>query len=271
MRIGTFNVNGIRACVRRGFEPWLAQAGLDVLVLQEVRCPVAELPDVFGGWHSEYFQGNQPGRNGVMVLSKIEPSAVREGFGYKDDPQGRYLETDFDGLTIACLYLPKGGSPAVGTEDHLERYHRKMAFMAAFKEYVREHIADQQAAGREYLLMGDMNIAHTEADLKNWRSNQETDGFLPEERAWFGELLGVGLVDVVRQLHPGEDGPYSWWSWRGRAFTSDAGWRIDYHLATPGWAARATSGGTIKEPSYEARLSDHAAVIVEYSTRHSRA
>ena len=114
--------------------------------------------------------------------------------------------------------------------------------------------------------MGDLNIAHTRQDLRNWRSNQANVGFLPEERAWFDSILGPRtLVDVVRRLHPDAEGPYSWWSWMGNAFTNDTGWRIDYHLATPALARAARTGGTDRPLSYEARLSDHAPVVVDYA------
>jgi exodeoxyribonuclease-3 len=265
MLIATFNVNGIRACARRGFAKWLDGSGLDVVALQEVRCPAADLPDVFGGYHISYFSGNLPGRNGVALLSRERPSAVREGFGYAEDAEGRYLEADFDGLTVASLYLPKGGVPEVD-EANRKRYERKTRFMRAFKSYLARARKAAAATGREYLVMGDFNIAHEKADLKNWRSNQHSDGFLPEEREWFSSILGPRtLVDVVRSQHPDAEGPYSWWTWRGQAFANDAGWRIDYHLATPGLARRATTATTWKDPSYDARLSDHAPVVVEYA------
>jgi exodeoxyribonuclease-3 len=121
------------------------------------------------------------------------------------------------------------------------------------------------AEGREFLVMGDFNIAHTKQDLRNWRSNQKSEGFLPEEREWFGTLLGPRrLIDVVRRLHPDVEGPYSWWSWRGQAFVNDSGWRIDYHLASPGLAKAATNAFVGREATYEARVSDHSPVVVDY-------
>ncbi|MDR1833675.1 MAG: exodeoxyribonuclease III [Propionibacteriaceae bacterium] len=265
MRIATFNVNGIRAAVRRGFGAWLADAQPDILALQEMRCPAAEVPPVFSGYHLSYFPGNLPGRNGVALACRERPAAVREGFGYRDDAEGRYLEADFDGLTVGCLYLPKGGVLGTGDPAEDRRYHRKQRFMKSFRAYLGRARRAALGLGREFTVMGDFNIAHERLDLKNWRSNQQNDGFLPEEREWFGSILGPRtLVDVVRRLHPGEAGPYSWWSWRGQAFANDAGWRIDYQLATPGLAARAAVAGTHRDPSYESRISDHAPVVVEY-------
>ena len=124
---------------------------------------------------------------------------------------------------------------------------------------------DSAQQGREFLIVGDFNIARSKLDIKNWRSNQKSEGFLPEERDWIASVLGPRtLVDVQRQLAGDVDGPYSWWSWRGQAFTNDAGWRIDYHLASPGLAKVATAARTAREASYDARMSDHAPVIVDY-------
>jgi exodeoxyribonuclease-3 len=116
--------------------------------------------------------------------------------------------------------------------------------------------------------MGDFNIAHTRADVRNWRGNAKSVGFLPEEREWLGTIQSPRtLVDVVRQLHPDTEGPYSWWSWMGNAFTSDTGWRIDYHFTSAALANAAISGGTDRAESYETRISDHAPVVVDYADR----
>ena len=271
MRVATFNVNGIRAATRRGFSDWLERTAPDILALQEVRCPEAQLPDVFSDLHFCYHQGNLAGRNGVALLTREKPTAVRTGFGHSSDTEGRYIEIDLPGLRVASLYLPKGG---VLDEDEASaaRYHRKMDFMAAFIDFVEQSANNALADGLEYLVMGDFNIAHTKNDLKNWRGNQTSDGFLPEEREWFTKLLQLTpagsdrpIVDVVRQLNPDAAGPYSWWTWRGQAFMNDAGWRIDYQIATPALAERATRGWTDKELTYESRISDHAPVLVDYS------
>lgn len=266
LRVATVNVNGIRAAARRGFGAWLAARDCDIVALQEVRCPTALLPyEVFEGYHLSYHEGNLPGRNGVALLTRQAPLAVREGFGYAHDAEGRYLEVDLPGLRVASLYLPKGGIPD-GDADELLRYRRKMRFLRSFRPYLTRARREAKAAGLEFLVMGDFNIAHTRHDLKNWRANQRSEGFLPEEREWLGSILSPRtLVDVVRRLHPDAEGPYSWWSWRGQSFANDTGWRIDYQLASPGLAARAHTGGTDREPDYESRMSDHAPVVVEYS------
>ena len=136
-------------------------------------------------------------------------------------------------LTVASVYFPTG-------EADTDRQLEKERFMAAVATRMAQLLVTAGRDGRESVLCGDWNIAHTENDIKNWRGNIKKAGFLPQERQWLTDLLGTGWVDVVRQMHPDVAGPYAWWSWRGKAFDNDAGWRIDYQLASPGLAARAT-------------------------------
>ncbi|HEY3546761.1 MAG TPA: exodeoxyribonuclease III [Propionicimonas sp.] len=270
MRVATVNVNGIRAATRRGFADWLAGRDCDLVALQEVRSPAGLVPpEALDGYHYCYHPGDRAGRNGVALLSRTPPVAIREGFGNAAfDAEGRYVEADLDlcgwRLTVGSLYLPKGGR-ADDTAAELARYRRKLRFLRSFRPYLTRARLDAKQKGREFLVMGDFNIAHTRLDLRNWRTNGTAVGFLPEERDWFASILGPRtLVDVVRGLHPDTEGPYSWWSWMGNAFNNDVGWRIDYHLATPGLAKAAIAGGTDRADSYEARLSDHAPVVVDY-------
>jgi exodeoxyribonuclease-3 len=258
------NVNGIRAAVRRGYLGWQQVTAPDVVCLQEVRAPLAAIPpEVADGYTLTYHEGHQPGRAGVAVLSRDEPSDVRIGFGTPGsaefDRQGRYLEVDLPGLTVGSLYLPKGaaGGPKLDNKLH---------FMAEFAAHATSRAAAAQAAGRDYLVCGDYNIAETPADLRWWKRYQKAPGFLPAEREWLAGLQSTaGLVDVLRRLHPGQDGPYTWWSWITSAWDADAGWRIDHHLATPGLAARATRGWVDREATFDARISDHAPVVVDYA------
>ena len=271
LRVASFNVNGIRAASRRGFGDWLAERDPDVIAIQEMRAPANHVPEgVFGDLHVAYHPGNLPGRNGVAVVSRVRPTAVRQGFGNRTfDPEGRYIEVDLDlpgrPLTVGSVYVTKG-APKVGPEADLPKYRRKMRFLASFRAYLVTGRRRAAREGREFLVMGDFNVAHTRADLRNWRGAGQKEGFLPEEREWFGSLLGPRtLVDVVRSVRPDEEGPYSWWSWMPGAFDRDSGWRIDYHLASPGLARTAVAAGTDREESADARISDHAPVVVDYA------
>lgn len=269
IRIATLNANGIRAAVRRGFGEWLAARDCDVVAIQELRCPVAELPEI-PGYHLAYDPGTLAGRNGVAVLSKVPPLDVRVGIGRRAfDHEGRYLEVDLDldgwRLTVASLYVPKGGR---ADEPDQRRYEHKLRFVRALRPHLTEARRRAQAVGREYLVMGDINVAHTRQDLRNATANNRQIGFLPEEREWLGSLLSRRtLVDVVRAVHPQAQGPYSWWRWGPGPFDKDVGWRIDYHLATPALARAALTAVTDKEPDYASRMSDHAPVVVEYEGR----
>ncbi|MEZ0069444.1 exodeoxyribonuclease-3 [Streptacidiphilus sp. MAP12-20] len=261
--ITTANVNGLRAASAKGYVEWLAATSADVVCLQEVRAEPQQLAAEVAapaGWHVLWAPSKTAkGRAGVAVLSRAEPDRQKIGFGSDEfDGSGRYAEIDLPGLTVASLYLPSG---EVGTP----RQDEKERFMAEFIDYLKVLRERAAAQGREVVVCGDWNIAHQQADLKNWKSNQKSAGFLPEERAWLSRVFDeVGYVDTVRRLHPDVTGPYSWWSYRGRAFDADSGWRIDYVAATPGLAARATSAVVERAASHPERWSDHAPVTVTF-------
>ncbi|MFI1409951.1 exodeoxyribonuclease III [Streptomyces sp. NPDC020707] len=271
LTVTSVNVNGLRAAAKKGFVEWLAETSADVLCLQEVRAEPEQLPEGVRqpeGWHVVHAPAAAKGRAGVSLYTRREPDRVQVGFGSAEfDGSGRYVEADLPGVTVASLYLPSG---EVGTE----RQDEKIRFMDEFLTYLKGLRTRAAAEGREVVVCGDWNIAHQPADLKNWRANQKSSGFLPEEREWLGKVLtdaeggggaeGAGYVDVVRALHPDVDGPYSWWSYRGRAFDNDSGWRIDYHVATPGLAVRAVKGFVERAATHGERWSDHAPVTVVY-------
>ncbi len=271
LRLVTHNVNGIRACVRRGFAAWLADRSPDVVALQEVRAPADAVPDeAHQGYHWTYEPGEIAGRNGVALLTRVEPTAVRRGIGSREfDHEGRYVEADLDlgvgrALTVASVYVVKGGTP-YEDEVSLQRHHRKMRFCSALGRQIEKSRKAAQREGREFVVMGDWNVAPDEVDVAKAKTKHKMEGFLPVEREWLKSLLGPRrLHDVVRALHPDAQGPYSWWSWRGQAWTVDSGWRIDHQLATPTLARAAVSGGTDREPTYEERMSDHSPVLVDY-------
>lgn len=262
LTVTTVNVNGLRAAARKGFLPWLESTTADVVCLQEVRAEAAQLPPEVrepAGWHVVHAPAAAKGRAGVSLYTRQEPERVRIGFGSAEfDGSGRYVEADLPGVTVASLYLPSG---EVGTERQSEKERFCKEFLA-YLGGLRERCA---AGAREAVVCGDWNIAHREADLKNWKANTKNSGFLPEERAWLDQVFDEqGYVDVVRRLHPDVAGPYSWWSYRGRAFDNDTGWRIDLEVSTPGLAERAISAVVERAPSHAERWSDHAPVTVVY-------
>lgn len=262
LTVSTINVNGIRAAVKQrstenlGLLPWLKETEAEVVCLQETRADDEQLNDALApaladGWNLASAVPHPKGRNGVAVLSRHPIEAARLLVSDEFETHGRYLEVDTAGVTVASVYVPTG-------EAETERQLEKERFMAAIAARMAE------LRGRDAVLCGDWNIAHTENDIKNWKGNLKKAGFLPSERAWLTELLGTGWVDVVRVLHPDVAGPYSWWSWRGKAFDNDAGWRIDYHLASPTLAVRATSARVDRAELYALRWSDHSPVTVSY-------
>jgi exodeoxyribonuclease-3 len=262
LTISTVNVNGMRAAAKKGFLDWLAASEADVVACQEVRAEASQLPESVVaplGWHARHAACSVKGRNGVSVYSRAEPQEVRVGFGEPEfEDSGRYLEVHLPGLVVASLYLPSGD---VGTP----RQEEKERFMAAFLPYLVELRAKAGAAGSEVVVLGDWNIAHREADLKNWKTNQKNSGFLPEERAWLSRVYDeAGYVDVQRRLDPEGPGPYTWWSYRGKAYDNDAGWRIDLQVVTPGLAERAISAKVERAATYAERWSDHAPLTVSY-------
>ena len=255
-RIVTLNVNGIRSAASKGFVDWAASVGADCMGVQEVKAQaddVAGRLDRLGGLHGQFHFAQKKGYSGVGLFTRQAPSAVITGFGSREfDAEGRWVEARFDTaarrLSIISCYFPSGSSSD-------ERQAAKFRFLARIYPHLMKLKAE-----REFVLLGDVNIAHHAIDLKNWRGNQKNSGFLPEERAWMSKLLTRGgLVDVFRLLNPHPE-QYTWWSNRGQAWAKNVGWRIDYHLATPGLAALAR-----RESIYlDQRFSDHAPLTIDY-------
>jgi len=227
--------------------------------MQEVKAQAADVAGRFeelAGMRGHFHFAQKKGYAGTAVFSRHEPSAVVTGFGtHEFDDEGRYTELRFDTpkrkLSIISVYFPSGSS---GPERQESKYR--------FLEVFFPHLLTLKSQ-REFILCGDVNIAHTQNDLKNWRSNQKNSGFLPEERAWMTRLFGedVGLIDVYRKLQPDTtDACYTWWSNRGQAYANNVGWRLDYHLATPAIAALARTESIFKEQ----RFSDHAPITIGY-------
>ncbi len=209
--------------------------------------------DALAGLSGHFHLAQKKGYSGVGLYTRKAPDDVRIGWGNPEfDAEGRWVEARFDTarrkFSLISCYFPSGSSSE-------ERQAAKFRFLAEMYPHLM-----QLKAEREFILVGDINIAHQEIDLRNWRGNQKNSGFLPEERAWMTELLGTGgLVDVFRRLNPNPD-QYTWWSNRGQAWAKNVGWRIDYHLATPGVAALAR-----RESIYlDQRFSDHAPLTIDY-------
>jgi len=256
LKIISLNLNGIRSAKNKGVYAWLKKQDADLVCMQEIKAQAADMHDdmlALDGYYSYFHYADKKGYSGVGIYSKQKADAVIEGLGIADiDSEGRYLEVRLGNLSVVSLYLPSGSSGE-------ERQAFKFSMMARFMPQLKA----LKASGREVIICGDWNIAHQEADLKNWKGNRKNSGFLPEERAWLTALFSeVGWVDVYRHLYPNatEEG-YTWWSNRGQAWANNVGWRIDYQIATPAIAAKAISASIYKDE----RFSDHAPLIVNYA------
>ncbi|WP_430296150.1 exodeoxyribonuclease III [Sinomonas sp. B1-1] len=261
VRIATVNVNGLRAAWRKGMPEWLEPRDVDILCLQEVRAPDPTVHECFDGWHVLHAEADAKGRAGVAIASRETPTETRIGIG--DDyfaTAGRWIEADFalDGgrqLTVVSAYVHSG---EVGTPKQDDKFRfldvmlKRLPELAEYSDYA--------------LVVGDLNVGHTPLDIRNWKANQKRAGFLPEERAYFDRFFGqeIGWRDVHRDLAGQVDGPYTWWSQRGKAFDNDAGWRIDYHMATPALADVARNAVVDRASAWDTRWSDHAPLVIDY-------
>ena len=259
-RLVSLNLNGIRSAATKGFEAWAESVAADCMGVQEIKAQADTVVgrfDKLGPLTGHFHYAEKKGYSGVGLYSRTAPSKVIVGIGDAAfDAEGRYIEARFDNpkrarlkkLSVISCYFPSGSSGE-------ERQQAKFRFLALMAPYLH-----RLAVKREFILVGDINIAHKEIDLKNWRGNQKNSGFLPEERAWMTHLLDtLGVVDVFRTLNPHPE-QYTWWSNRGEAYAKNVGWRLDYHLATPGVAALAR-----REHIYlDQRFSDHAPLVIDY-------
>lgn len=265
LRIASVNVNGLRAAYKKGMAEWLESREVDILCLQEVRAPDSIVRQLLGeDWHILHAEAEAKGRAGVAIASRTEPLATRSGIG--EDyfaTAGRWVEADFRiagaagpvQLTVASAYVHSGEA---GTPKQVDKYR--------FLDVMSTRLPELTKHSDHALVVGDLNVGHTELDIRNWKGNVKRAGFLPDERAYFDRFFGeeIGWKDVHRGLAGNVDGPYTWWSQRGQAFDNDTGWRIDYHMATPALAASAFSAVVDRAASWDTRFSDHAPLVVDY-------
>lgn len=251
MKIASYNVNGIRAALNKGFISWLQVADPDVICIQETKAHKEQLDlEVFekAGYPYHYwFSAQKKGYSGVAILSKIEPNKVAYGTGMESmDFEGRNLRVDFDDFSVMSLYLPSG------TND--DRLDFKLTYMDQFQEYVNS--LKQEIPN--LIISGDYNICHTEIDIHNPVQNKNTSGFLPVEREWLGSFIDNGFIDSFRFLNK-EPHNYTWWSYRANARNNNKGWRIDYHMVSEPLKDRIKRAYILPE----AKHSDHCPIVVE--------
>ena len=251
MKIISYNVNGIRAAITKGFLEWLQQANPDVICLQEIKANEDQIPrdaiEAAGYPFQYYFSAQKKGYSGVAILSKTEPKKIVFGTGIEHmDFEGRNLRVDFDELSVMSLYLPSG--------TNIDRLDYKFQYMAEFHLY----IDTLKIEIPNLVICGDYNICHEAIDIHNPKGNEKTSGFLPEEREWLDVFMKSGFIDSFRYLNK-EPNNYSWWSYRANARNNNKGWRIDYCLAAEPLKDKIQRALILPE----AKHSDHCPVLVE--------
>lgn len=225
-KLYTWNVNGIRAVQKKGFLDWLHQTQPDILGLQETKAqpdqlePALRQPD---GYYTFWASAERKGYSGVALFSRIEPNAIRLGFGYPEyDAEGRTIVAEYNDFVFITAYFPNGG------QDH-SRVPFKMEYKARFLTFCNE----LRAQGKRVIFCGDINTSHRPIDLARPKENVKKTGFLPEERAWIDEVIAQGYLDIYRTLYPEREGAYSWWTARAGARERNIGWRLDCFFISP--------------------------------------
>jgi len=253
MRIISWNVNGIRAIEKRGFFEWLTKEDPDILCLNETKAEPGQLAPHFinppGTKYTSFWaSAKKKGYSGVAIYTKVQPENVRFMGKAEFDDEGRVLVADYKDFTLIAAYFPN-------SQDERKRLHYKLAFNDAMLKLCKSIVKK----GRHFLLCGDYNVAHTPIDIARPKQNENSAGYLPEEREWMDSFLAAGFVDTFRYFHPEEPGHYSWWSYMGTARERNVGWRIDYHCVDKGFLPRVKS--SIIRP--EIHGSDHCPVEIE--------
>jgi exodeoxyribonuclease-3 len=252
MRIATWNVNGLRAAIRKGFADHLDRVNPDVLLMQEVRALQEQLPEQWqdpSDWDTLWHPAEKKGYSGTAIWTKDTQKEEERGAG-EADPEGRVIVSRVNGVRVVSIYLPSGSS-----SEH--RQAEKDRWLGFFMDWTKRLSRSKIPT----VLGGDFNIAHHERDLFYAKGNAKSSGFLPHERAWMGELLEQGWGDVIREKYGEVDGPYSWWSNRGQARALDRGWRIDYLLVNKAAKSRVKDCFIDRKSGME--VSDHALVVLD--------
>lgn len=254
MRIVSLNANGIRSAVKKGFFDWVQVNNPDIICIQETKIKSAECKDLNKisppGYHVVFEDAEKRGYSGVAIFAKKQPYSTQNRLGFHEsDNEGRFLQFDYPNFSVVSVYMPSGSSGQ-------GRQEVKMVFLENFYAYLEL----QKKKQKTLIICGDWNIAHQTRDLKNWKTNQKTSGFLPEERAWLDTVFNnLEYVDAFRAINQEFD-EYSWWSMRTRAREKNVGWRIDYHVVTPNLKDKIARVEIIKAPFF----SDHAPVMIDY-------
>jgi exodeoxyribonuclease-3 len=253
MKIVTANVNGIRAAGRKGFFDWIAKTRPSVVCIQETKAQIDQLGDALyhpEGYHCFYHDAEKKGYSGVALYCRQQPDEVIVGMDNEEfDAEGRYIEAKFGNLSVISLYMPSGSSK----EERQQAKYRCM-------DHMMNKLIEMKASGRDYIVCGDWNIAHKNEDIRNWKGNLKSSGFLPEERAWLDTLFDeVGFVDAFREIEQDEH-QYTWWSNRGQARANNVGWRIDYHILSPNLKGTVKTTEIYRDESF----SDHAPLTIDY-------
>lgn len=251
MKIISYNVNGLRAAIRKGFLDWLDQEGYDIICLQEIKAHTEQLDiEEFDklGYHSYWMPAVKKGYSGVAILSKPQPQHVEYGCGMEVyDTEGRVIRADYDVFSLMNVYMPSGSSG-----DHRQDF--KMKWLEDFEKYAKVIKKDHP----KLVICGDYNICHQPIDIHDPVRNKKSSGFLPEEREWVSNFLEGGFIDTFRYF---DSSPhrYSWWSFRARAREKNLGWRIDYHMATQEMESDLAGADILSEVKH----SDHCPVLLE--------
>lgn len=253
MKIISYNVNGIRAAINKGFLDWLQHANPDVICLQEIKATEDQIPTqditAAGYPYQYYFSANKKGYSGVAILSKTEPKKVVYGTGIESmDFEGRNIRADFENLSVMSLYLPSG--------TNIDRLTHKFDYMDQFQTYINKLKTDFP----NLVIGGDYNICHQSIDIHDPIRNAKVSGFLPEERQWIDLFMKAGFVDSFRQFNK-EPHQYSWWSYRAGARKNNKGWRIDYNLVSQNIADKMSRAYILPEANH----SDHCPIVVEFN------